>query len=337
MRADEVKSPALFADRPPDNILIRPVLEHEVEDGRSEAFEPDPLVPDKGDGFEKDLGQENRRSDVDMDTALESADKGGEGEKITKGPLADRRAVGARMEMNDVRAQGDMDGDGNPEPMARGKKAEIFVGESRAGDHPSDRRAEAEAVLHAVDDRPVEKFSRFPGGPEAAGHDLPGHIFRSPAGESDFEIVDDSGPVEGQPLDKSSFHEVNENRLKADFDDMGPAGEKDGAPMVSRPGGQGQEFTKIPAGEETRERIKEFGDRRGTGERFREPGRGDFAFPSPEGIRFEALRRQEFFHGAGDQPTFVLARRPFSSCPGRNLMRLPFSMRICFCLRMSLP
>ncbi len=76
-------------------------------------------------------------------------------------------------------------------------------------------------------------LARLAGRPETAVPDLRAHVLRRPAGEGDLEVVDDPGPVEGQALDESSLHEVDEDRLEPDLDDVGAAAEEDRLPVAA--------------------------------------------------------------------------------------------------------
>ena len=138
--------------------------------------------------------------------------------------------------MDDVRADGDVDRDRDSQPPGGGEKAQLLMGKIGFGDHPADARADAEPFGRSLADRPVDERARLPRGSEAPVADGVGDLLGRPSGEGDFEIVDDPRPVQGQALDPAAFHEVDENGLKADLDDVGAAPEQDGLPLPVRLG-----------------------------------------------------------------------------------------------------
>ena len=102
--------------------------------------------------------------------------------------------------------------------------------------------------------------ARLPRGSEAPVADGVGDFLGRPSGEGDFEIVDDPRPVQGQALDPAAFHQVDEDGLKADLDDVGAAPEQDGLPLPMGLAHQSDELTEIPAGQDAGKRVEENGD-----------------------------------------------------------------------------
>ena len=78
------------------------------------------MIADVGDGFQEHLGQEHGRSDIEENAAaMEAADQLGQAEEIPQRCPADGLSGSPGMEMDDVRADGDVDGDGNLAGMTR--------------------------------------------------------------------------------------------------------------------------------------------------------------------------------------------------------------------------
>ena len=74
---------------PQDDVGLRSVLADEIQVHRRQFGERDAAIARKGDGLEKRLWQDDRRSTVQVDTALEPRDVRDEISKIAQTPLAD--------------------------------------------------------------------------------------------------------------------------------------------------------------------------------------------------------------------------------------------------------
>ena len=72
-------------------------------------------IASEGHRLEKHFGQDDRGPDVQVYAAFHPGDHRSQAPKIQQRGGADRRPIGRRMHVNDVRADGDMNRDGNAE------------------------------------------------------------------------------------------------------------------------------------------------------------------------------------------------------------------------------
>ena len=74
--------------------------------------------------------------------------------------------------------------------------------------------------------------------------------------------MDDPGSVQGEALEHSLFHELNDEGAQSYFDRMGSHPEDDGLPKPARPGNPRNHLLKILGGEKIGKRGKEGFERR---------------------------------------------------------------------------
>ena len=63
-------------------------------------------------------------------------------------------------------------------------------------------------------------FASFAGHAELAGVDAGVYVLGSVSRDGDFEIVDERSTIHGDAGYKSAFHQIDEDRAEADFDDV---------------------------------------------------------------------------------------------------------------------
>src|ERR1700688_41735 len=126
------------------------------------------------------------------------------------------------MHVGDVRADGEMDGDGDAVFVGGYEDAGICVfdwddaaREELAGGFAV---ADANAVRELGDF--VDVLVGFRGHAELTCAEAGFNVFGGVAGDGDFEIVDEGGAVHGDAGDEAAFHQVDEDGAKADFNDV---------------------------------------------------------------------------------------------------------------------
>ena len=121
---------------------------------------------------------------------------------------------------DDVRADGDVRRHRHAQFVGFMQQREFAVRRFQFGQHLADRFADAAVFGSPAFDGLIQQPSGFFRHPERAGPERAVHVFRSPAGQRNLEIVDDAGTVCRQGGDEASPHQVNQNRSQSGFDDV---------------------------------------------------------------------------------------------------------------------
>ena len=175
---------------------------------------------------------------------------------------AESGAVGSSVHMRNVRADGEMHGDGNAEFVGSGEDAGVRVGDVNYGvvEKLPGGFAVAEAGTHGDFCDLVEIFAGFRGHAECTGSQTGFDIFGSVAGEGDFEIVDERGAVHCERGDEAAAHEIDEERAEAGFDYMAADAPEDGFALLARLMNGSKEVAEVGGGEEVGKGSEELGD-----------------------------------------------------------------------------
>lgn len=231
MVAGEREAPAAAERGPAHHVRARPVVLDEVHVHRREMRQRMAEVAAERDRLEEDLGQKDRRAEIDIYAAFELSDERAEALEVAARRLAGRPRVKGRMHVDDVRPDGDMHGHRDAQARACRKKALVLVGEIAALDQPAHGFSDAEPLPVPVPDRVVDHAAGLFGHAEGAGQDLLVHVLGCLADERELEVVDDAGAVQRQGGDDPALHEIDDHRREADLDGMGPHAEHHG-PLV---------------------------------------------------------------------------------------------------------
>src|SRR5712692_1071944 len=236
-------------------ILQRTVVLDKVEVGSGNGAERDPEIADDGNGFEKNFGQQDGGAPVEIDAVgMHLLHKRAEEAEIAMRGGAESGAVGDAVHVRNVRADGEMDGDGDAMLVSGDEDAGIRVLDidDAAGKKLPSGFAVADADALGKFGEFVDVLAGFRGHAELAFADAGFDVFGSVAGEGDFEIVDERGAVHGDSGNEAAFHEVDENRAEPDFDDVASDAPKDGFAPFARAVDRGEELAKIFGGENIR-------------------------------------------------------------------------------------
>src|SRR6266446_329594 len=168
---------------------------------------------------------------------------------------AESSAVGGAVHVRDVRADGEMDGDGNAVLVRGNENAGIRVLDidNAAGEKLSSGFAVADANALGKFGEFVDVLAGFGGHAELAFADAGFDVFGSVAGEGDFEIVDERGAVHGDSGDEAAFHQIDQHGAKADFDDMASDTPEDGFALFARDVNRAEKLAEIFGGENSGE------------------------------------------------------------------------------------
>ena len=163
--------------------------------------------------------------------------------------LPERGAARLGMHVDDVGADGDVDGDRHVEPRGRGEDRKVRVRHGRHG--VLDRLAEADRAPRLR--RRGEKGARLLRHPELAARDARPDLFRRAPHHRDLVVVDGGRAVEQQRRHVAALHEVGEQRGEAHLDDVAPHPPHDPAPGGVRLGRGRRQFAQVGRLEDVRQ------------------------------------------------------------------------------------
>jgi hypothetical protein len=301
------------------------VLE-EVEVSGGEARERLAQAADGSESLQEDFGENDGRAAVEINAAAvkASGERGEEAEVAVAGGT-ESGAVGAGVDVEDVGAEGEVDGEGNAVAAGLGEKGDLG---KRGGDGvvvcgllgpgPSSRFAglrikrlggtakKPSGSLTQTDLFALSKFGEFVqqragffGEAEAAAGKLGFDVFRGAAGQGDFKVVDESGAGGGDAADEAAAHEVDEHGSEASLDDVAAEAPEDGFLFAAGGEESFDEAVKVVGGEKGGERLEKVFELGAAFKGFGEVARGDLGGALGERLSFEAgeLERVELVDG----------------------------------------
>src|SRR5487761_300025 len=129
---------------------------------------------------------------------------------------------GGAMDVRNIRADGEMNGDGNSGAIGGGENAlvEMLRGGFFVAQEFSGGFAEADTSALREGGHFVDGAAGFLGHAEFPFAENGVDVFGRAAGDGDFEIVDERGAVHGDSADEAAAKKVNQQRAEADFDDV---------------------------------------------------------------------------------------------------------------------
>jgi hypothetical protein len=287
-----------------DDVLQWAIVLEEIEIGGGDGTERSAEIARDGDGFEKNFRENDGRAPVEINAAgLHFADEGAEELEVVMRGGAEIFSGSAAMNVGDVRADGEMDGDGNFCAIGSGENALVemagacaLVIEDFAGGF-----AEADAGAACESGHFVDDAAGFVGHAEFAFAEDGFDVFGSASDHGDFEIVDERGAVHGDAGDEAAAEKVDEDRAEADFDDVSAHTPENGTRLRAGFDDGLRDGAKVFGGEDARERAEKFGEGFALARRFGELADADFAGTRGERVGAEAVEVERL--------SFVEARR----------------------------
>src|SRR5437899_3417261 len=111
--AGEGEAAAAALRRSVDDVHAWAIVADEVHVGGGEIFDPVPEVAREVEGLEENFGHHDRGAEVEDDAARELGGNRGEAMEVGHARGTDGSAVGVGMHMDDVGAEGDVNGRGD--------------------------------------------------------------------------------------------------------------------------------------------------------------------------------------------------------------------------------
>ena len=233
-------------------ILQRTIVLDKVKVCRGDGAERDSQIANHGNGFQKNFRQKDGGAPIEIDAAgMHLLDKRAEEAKIVMRGIAERCAVGGGMHMRDVRADGEMNRQGDAVFVSGNKNAgiRVFDFDDAAREKLPGGFAVADANAVGKLGEFVDVLAGFGGHPELpfteAGFDVLGAV----AGEGDLEIVDERRAVHGDSRDEAALHQIDQDQAQADFDDVAADAPEDGLALFFCAVDGGEEMAEIFGGE----------------------------------------------------------------------------------------
>ena len=195
------------------------------------------------------------------------------------------------MDVRNIRADGEMHGDGNFRAVRGGENAvvEMLRVDICARQELSGGLAQADASAFRTGGHLVDRAAGFLGHAEFAFAENGFDIFGSAAGDSDFEIMDERGAVHGDSADEAAAKKINQGGAEADFDDVAADAPENRAGLRARVEDGARDEAKIFGGKNARQRIEKFREGCSLAMRFRELADLDFAWTRSQRIGVEAV------------------------------------------------
>ncbi len=252
------------AGRSLHDVGLRSVLTQHVQVGGGHRVEPGAEVDGHAHRFQEDLGQDDRRADVDPDSSVEAVDEAADVSEVGHRRLPDGGAVGDGMHVDDVGAEAPVHGDPDPEANRLRAHRELPVRGLDVQEQPAEPAPEpgflAGRRLAAAACRFGQTTSGLVGETEPPLPELGRDVLRGAPQGGDLEVVDTAGAVHGDVVDHPTAHEVDEEGGQAHLEDVGPQGDPNGAP---RPLGRDdpadqllEVLAPVESGRESRNREK---------------------------------------------------------------------------------
>ncbi len=276
------------------------VLPDEIQVDRRQAVQRSALIAGQRHRLQEHFRQDHGGPAVEVDAPFEPRDVRDEVPKVAQAPLAERRAGGIRVHVDDVGADPDMDGDRYLETARRAEDADGRVRRLQLVQVAHHRLPEPEPVPDALVDRGVQQAARLLGHPEAPRPQRLVDVFRGRAAQGELEVVDHPGAVGREPRDESALHQIDEDRREACLQDVRAEAPHDAVAAVARLAHSRHHRLEIRRRQEARHRVEQSAHAASGLERGREIPRVRLAVPARKRIgahagKVELLVRQ--FHG----------------------------------------
>jgi len=196
------------------------------------------------------------------------------------------------MDVRNIRADGEMHGDGNFRSIRGGENAlvEMLRVDICARQELSGSFAEADTSAFREGRHFVERAAGFLGHAEFAVAENGVDIFGSAADHGDFEIVDERGAVHGDSADEAAAKKINQQRAEADFDDVAAHAPENRAGLRARVEDGAGDEAKVFGGENARQRVEKLREGCALAMRLGELADLDFAGARREWIGVQAVK-----------------------------------------------
>src|SRR5712691_4960859 len=276
-------------------ILHRTVVLDKVKVRSGNGAEGDAEIADDRDGFEEDFGQENGGAPVEIHAArMHLLDERAEKAEVQMRGRAKSSAVSGAMHVRNVGSDGDVDGHRNTVVVGRDEDAGI-----RMLDWNDAAREELAGGFAVADSSAIRKFGNFVdvlagflSHAELAFAEAGFDVFGSVAGKRDFEIVNERGAIHGNPRNEAAFHQIDQDRAEADFDDVAADAPENRFALLARDVDGAEEMAEIFSGENIGKRIEEFGERTFRAGRLCKVADADFALARRKRVSVNCAERK---------------------------------------------
>jgi len=271
--------PAAAGGRSLQDVDRGPVVPDEIQVHRREVIQPMAQIAGQSDGLQEHLRQNHGGAGVDVYPALQPGHLSGQNAEIQERRRSGAGGVEPRMHVNDVRADRDVNRHRDVQAGSGRQNAVRSAGEARTQDVGADRAAQALDLGGRCRDRPVEDRSGFGGHAEGAVVEGRADLFRGPAGHGHLQIVDDSGPVQGDSADDPALHQVDHDRAEARLDNVGAHAQDHRASSAVRGHDRGDDRPEVRRRQNLRQALQKRAERAARGPHAGELGHPQFAGP----------------------------------------------------------
>src|SRR5262245_7157966 len=256
---DQLDAAAAGGRRAADAVHGRPVVAHEVHVDGGDASHPPADVAREVERLHEHLGEHDGGPEVQVDAAVEVGDHAGEKAEVAQAALADGRACGVGMHVDDVGADGDVHGGGQAGARSRGEDAGGAMRQAGSLDRISHGTAEPLACRDAFTRGPVQELAGLARHAEEAAVEARTDVLRRAATPRHLEVVHQAGAVHRDRSQSAALDEVDDERTEPHLDGVRSHPEHDGAARADRaryaPSGVTQVARRQDVGEAGEERA----------------------------------------------------------------------------------
>ena len=224
-----------FRAGPFQHVDARAVLRLLVEIDRHQAVEIVAEIVGDGDRLDEDFRHDDGAAEVHPDAVGHRGDDAAQAAEIDERGFAEGGAGDVRVHVDDVGAEGDVDGAGDAGAIGGEDQARFVVRAIHVVEMPAQRPAEAELVLRAVVGGDGEGVGGLAGHAEFPLRQLRRDVLAGLAGEGQLEVVDRRGAVHGDRLDDAALDPVDQIRSAAGLDDVAAQRDGDGSAFAMSP------------------------------------------------------------------------------------------------------
>src|SRR5579862_896972 len=297
------------------------------------------------------LGKDDGGAEVQVDAAAQARDDRGEEAEVAQAPRPDRATVGARMHVDDVGPDRDVDRRRDAGRCRGREDAVPAEREPRADDRLAERAPEPASGRDAVAHGAVHELAGLARHAEEAAVEPGSDVLGRSPNRRELEVVHDAGPVHRDRREPAARDQVDDQRAQADLDGVRAHPEDDGTAPADRGGGARDGEPEVARGENVGKPRDQCANGEPGARRAAERLRGDPA-PSPRERYGPYAGEVESGEGSGSPPRASHAVSPNSrrstssqiTCPTRMWvswmraeMRLAETRRLTSTARASSP
>jgi hypothetical protein len=203
-----------------DDVDARPVLGLLVEIHGHQTVEAVAEIVHHGNRLDENLWHDDGAAQVHPDASFHGGNDAAQAPKIDEGSLAQGRAADVRMHVDNIGAEGDVNGARNAGAISRQYQARLRMRTVEAVEVLAQRPAESAFVFRSVAGGHGEGVGSFSGHAELAGRKLRRDVLAGLTGDGEFKIMYRRRTVQRHRLEDSVLNPVDQIGRAPGLDDV---------------------------------------------------------------------------------------------------------------------